>query len=64
MTVPERHPIVLADSPRTLDVFVTGTGHIDPRQGDDVDGCIALAIWEKRVRFMPDSDADASEVGC
>ncbi|OAS11019.1 CpaD family pilus assembly protein [Methylobacterium platani] len=38
MTVPERHPIVLSDSPRNLDVFVTGTGHIDPRQADDVDG--------------------------
>lgn len=38
MTVPERHPIVLADSSRNLDVFVTGTGHIDPRQADDVDG--------------------------
>ncbi|WP_414468050.1 CpaD family pilus assembly protein [Methylobacterium currus] len=37
MTVPERHPIVLSDSPRNLDVFVTGTGHIDPRQADDVD---------------------------
>jgi len=37
MSVPERHPIVLTDSPRNLDVFITGTGHIDPRQGDDVD---------------------------
>lgn len=38
MTVAERHPIVLSDSPRNLDVFVTGTGLIDPRQADDVDG--------------------------
>jgi len=37
-TVPERHPIVLSDSPRNLDVFVTGTGHLDPRQADDIDG--------------------------
>ncbi|KMO32133.1 pilus assembly protein CpaD [Methylobacterium variabile] len=37
-TIPERHPIVLSDSPRNLDVFITGTGHIDPRQADDVDG--------------------------
>lgn len=36
-TVAERHPYVLSDSPRTLDVFVTGTGHVDPRQADDVD---------------------------
>ncbi|MGE7417645.1 CpaD family pilus assembly protein [Methylobacterium tarhaniae] len=40
-TVPERHPIVLTDTPRNLDVFVTGTGHIDPRQADDVDGFLA-----------------------
>ncbi|MFH6782076.1 MULTISPECIES: CpaD family pilus assembly protein [Methylobacterium] len=40
MSVPERHPIVLTDSPRNLDVFVTGTGHIDPRQGDDVDAFV------------------------
>ncbi|GBU18604.1 MULTISPECIES: CpaD family pilus assembly protein [Methylobacterium] len=32
-----RHPIVLADAPRSLDVFVTGTGHLDPRQAADVD---------------------------
>lgn len=31
-----RHPIVLADKPRSLDVFPTGVGHIDPRQGTDV----------------------------
>ncbi|GJD47984.1 hypothetical protein OPKNFCMD_0697 [Methylobacterium crusticola] len=37
MTVPERHPIVLSDSPRSLDVFVTGVGHLDPRQAEDVD---------------------------
>ncbi|MGF3025174.1 CpaD family pilus assembly protein [Methylobacterium aquaticum] len=36
-TAAERHPFVLSDSPRSLDVFVTGTGHIDPRQADDVD---------------------------
>ena len=32
-----RHPIVLADGTRTLDVFVTGTGHLDPRQAADLD---------------------------
>jgi pilus assembly protein CpaD len=31
-----RHPIVLADRPRSLDVFATGAGHIDPRQVADV----------------------------
>ncbi|MFE1600932.1 CpaD family pilus assembly protein [Methylobacterium sp. ID0610] len=36
-SVAARHPIVLADAPRSLDVFVTGIGHIDPRQADDVD---------------------------
>lgn len=35
-----RHPIVLADSGRSLDVFVTGTGHLDPRQAADVDAFI------------------------
>jgi pilus assembly protein CpaD len=32
-----RHPIVLADAGRSLDVFPTGTGHLDPRQAVDVD---------------------------
>ena len=32
-----RHPLALAEGVRTLDVFVTGTGHIDPRQAADVD---------------------------
>ena len=32
-----RHPIVLTDGNRTLDVFPTGTGHLDPRQANDVD---------------------------
>ncbi|WP_311276841.1 CpaD family pilus assembly protein [Methylobacterium sp. WCS2018Hpa-22] len=32
-----RHPIVLADDTRSLDVFVTGTGHIDPRQRADIE---------------------------
>ena len=31
-----RHPIVLADDTRSLDVFPTGIGHIDPRQADDI----------------------------
>ena len=35
-----RHPIVLADRGRSLDVFVTGTGHLDPRQAADVDAFI------------------------
>jgi pilus assembly protein CpaD len=33
-----RHPIALTDASRSLDVFVTGTGHIDPRQASDIDG--------------------------
>lgn len=32
-----RHPIVLADGSRSLDVFATGIGHLDPRQAADVD---------------------------
>ena len=32
-----RHPIVLADGTRSLDVFPTGPGHLDPRQAEDVD---------------------------
>ena len=35
-----RHPIVLADSSRSLDVFPTGPGHLDPRQAQDVDAFI------------------------
>lgn len=32
-----RHPIVLADGERTLDLFPTGIGHIDPRQRADLE---------------------------
>ena len=32
-----RHPIVLAEGTRSLDVFPTGIGHLDPRQAADVD---------------------------
>lgn len=32
-----RHPIVLTDGTRSLDVFATGIGHLDPRQAADVD---------------------------
>jgi pilus assembly protein CpaD len=32
-----RHPIVLADGTRSLDVFPTGPGHLDPRQASDID---------------------------
>ncbi|MDP4005477.1 CpaD family pilus assembly protein [Methylobacterium sp. NEAU K] len=32
-----RHPIVLADGTRSLDVFATGPGHLDPRQAADID---------------------------
>lgn len=32
-----RHPYVLADGTRTLDVFPTGPGHLDPRQAADLD---------------------------
>lgn len=37
MDVRTRHPIVLADADRTLDVFPTGVGHIDPRQAADIE---------------------------
>ena len=32
-----RHPIVLTDGTRSLDVFPTGIGHLDPRQTADID---------------------------
>ena len=32
-----RHPIVLSDEDRSLDVFAAGPGHLDPRQAGDVD---------------------------
>ena len=32
----ERHPIVLGEGWRTLDLFVTGGGGLDPRQRDDL----------------------------
>ncbi|KQP61364.1 pilus assembly protein CpaD [Methylobacterium sp. Leaf399] len=35
-----RHPIVLTDNQRSLDVFVTGTGHLDPRQTADLDAFV------------------------
>ncbi len=35
-----RHPIVLTDGVRNLDVFVIGTGHLDPRQAADIDAFI------------------------
>jgi pilus assembly protein CpaD len=35
-----RHPIVLADGARHLDVFAIGTGHLDPRQTADIDAFI------------------------
>ena len=34
--VRERHPIVLAEGPRTLDMFVNGAAGLDPRQRNDV----------------------------
>jgi pilus assembly protein CpaD len=38
----QRHPIILTDAPRTLDVFANGhTGYLDPRQADDVRAFIA-----------------------
>lgn len=32
-----RHPFILADGVRTLDVFPTGPGHLDPRQTADLE---------------------------
>ena len=32
-----RHPIVLADADRSLDIFPTGIGHLDPRQRADLE---------------------------
>jgi pilus assembly protein CpaD len=34
----QRHPIVLANAPRTLDVFPTSAWHLDPRQRSDLAG--------------------------
>jgi pilus assembly protein CpaD len=36
-----RHPIVLADAPRVLDVFVEGSGRLAPRQGQDLAAFLA-----------------------
>lgn len=35
-----RHPIVLTDGSRSLDVFPTGRGHLDPRQRADIDAFV------------------------
>ncbi|AWN38391.1 CpaD family pilus assembly protein [Methylobacterium radiodurans] len=35
-----RHPIVLTDGTRMLDVFPTGVGHLDPRQTADIDAFV------------------------
>ena len=40
-----RHPYVLADGTRSLDVFPTGPGHLDPRQAADVE---AFAVEYRR----------------
>ena len=40
-----RHPYVLADGTRTLDIFPAGPGHLDPRQAADVE---AFAIEYRR----------------
>lgn len=32
-----RHPYVLTDGTRSLDIFPTGPGHLDPRQAADID---------------------------
>lgn len=48
--VRERHPIVLADAPRTLDVFVTSPLGLDPRQRADVK---AFAIEYRRYGQGP-----------
>ncbi len=34
--VPKRHPIVLTDAPRTLDLFFVASAGLDPRQAEDV----------------------------
>ncbi len=63
-----RHPYVLADGTRTLDVFPTGPGHLDPRQAADIDaflleyrrygrGTLALDV----PRGAPPATAAASE---
>ena len=36
LEVRDRHPVVLAEAPRTLDVFITGGGKIGLRQREDV----------------------------
>ncbi len=46
----ERHPIVLTDAPRALDVFINGDGGLDPRQREDV---VAFAVEHRRYGQGP-----------
>jgi pilus biogenesis lipoprotein CpaD len=45
-----RHPIVLADAPRNLDVFIVGSGVLNPRQREDV---LAFAAEYRRFGQGP-----------
>jgi pilus assembly protein CpaD len=46
----QRHPIVLAEGPRTLDVFVNAAHGLDPRQREDV---VAFAVEYRRYGQGP-----------
>jgi pilus assembly protein CpaD len=61
--VRERHPVVLADAPRTLDVFIAGGGRIGARQREDVRAFAAEYRQAGRgpiVAHVPASEANAA----
>lgn len=49
-----RHPIALADGTRSLDIFPTGTGHLDPRQAADLDAFLLEFRRYGRGRLVVD----------
>ncbi|AWN44244.1 CpaD family pilus assembly protein [Methylobacterium durans] len=49
-----RHPIALTDGTRSLDVFPTGMGHLDPRQSADVDAFLLEFRRYGRGRLVVD----------
>lgn len=55
-----RHPYILADGTRTLDIFPTGPGHLDPRQAADVDAFLLEFRRYGRGRLVIDVPRGAS----
>ncbi|WP_132255909.1 CpaD family pilus assembly protein [Methylobacterium segetis] len=49
-----RHPIALVDGTRSLDVFPTGSGHLDPRQAADIDAFLLEFRRYGRGRLVVD----------